>query len=153
MAPYWSETFGNSESSHAFGQAAASALEGARRTVADLLGIKEALERDGEMTVEKAKKMLQELGYEVKGPVSPREYEERIRQLLKEYEEKMRVREKQIRRELEKQLRIQEKREEMLMALGASLLESIFSVLTPHQAGGAMSKLAGAVKNALKAKP
>ncbi len=38
MAPYWSEVFGNSESSHAFGQAAASALEGARRTVADLLG-------------------------------------------------------------------------------------------------------------------
>jgi cysteine desulfurase len=38
MAPYWSETFGNSESSHAFGQAAASALQQARQTVADVLG-------------------------------------------------------------------------------------------------------------------
>ena len=37
MAPYWSEIFGNSESSHAFGQAAASALEQARQTVADVL--------------------------------------------------------------------------------------------------------------------
>ena len=42
MAPYWSDTFGNSESSHALGQAAASALEGARRTVADLLGCRPA---------------------------------------------------------------------------------------------------------------
>jgi cysteine desulfurase len=38
MAPYWSERFGNSVSSHAFGQAAASALEQARQTVADVLG-------------------------------------------------------------------------------------------------------------------
>jgi len=38
MAPYWSEYFGNSESSHAFGQAAASGLEQARQTVADVLG-------------------------------------------------------------------------------------------------------------------
>jgi len=38
MAPYWSERFGNSESSHAFGRAAASALEQARQTVADVLG-------------------------------------------------------------------------------------------------------------------
>ncbi len=38
MAPYWSERFGNSESSHAFGRAAAGALEQARQTVADVLG-------------------------------------------------------------------------------------------------------------------
>jgi len=37
MAPYWSECFGNSASSHAFGQAAASALEQARQTAADVL--------------------------------------------------------------------------------------------------------------------
>jgi len=37
MAPYWSEIFGNSESSHATGQAAASALEQARQIVADVL--------------------------------------------------------------------------------------------------------------------
>jgi cysteine desulfurase len=42
MAPYWSEIFGNSESSHAFGQAAANALEGARQTVADVLGCRPA---------------------------------------------------------------------------------------------------------------
>ena len=42
MAPYWSEIFGNSESSHAVGQAAASALEQARQTVADLLGCRPA---------------------------------------------------------------------------------------------------------------
>ena len=38
MAPYWGEIFGNSESSHAFGQAAMSGLEQARETVADVLG-------------------------------------------------------------------------------------------------------------------
>jgi cysteine desulfurase len=38
MAPYWSEDFGNSESSHAFGQAAANALERARQMAADVLG-------------------------------------------------------------------------------------------------------------------
>jgi cysteine desulfurase len=38
MAPYWSEIFGNSESSHAFGQAAMNGLEQARQTVADVLG-------------------------------------------------------------------------------------------------------------------
>ncbi|MCX7682433.1 MAG: cysteine desulfurase [Anaerolineae bacterium] len=38
MAPYWSEVFGNSESSHFFGQEAASALEQARQTIADILG-------------------------------------------------------------------------------------------------------------------
>jgi len=38
MAPYWSEIFGNTLSSHAFGLAAASALEQARQTVADVLG-------------------------------------------------------------------------------------------------------------------
>jgi cysteine desulfurase len=37
MTPYWTTTFGNSESSHAFGQEAANALEGARHTVADIL--------------------------------------------------------------------------------------------------------------------
>lgn len=37
MAPYWSGTFGNAESSHAYGRAAADALERARRTVADVL--------------------------------------------------------------------------------------------------------------------
>ena len=42
MAPYWSEIFGNSESSHAMGQAAASALEQARQTVADVLGCRPA---------------------------------------------------------------------------------------------------------------
>jgi cysteine desulfurase len=38
MAPYWTTVFGNSESSHALGREAASALEGARQTVADVLG-------------------------------------------------------------------------------------------------------------------
>lgn len=38
MVPYWSKHFGNSESSHAFGRAAASALEQARQTVASVLG-------------------------------------------------------------------------------------------------------------------
>jgi cysteine desulfurase len=37
MSLYWSDTFGNSESSHSFGQAAANALERARQTVADVL--------------------------------------------------------------------------------------------------------------------
>ncbi|MEA3374787.1 MAG: cysteine desulfurase family protein [Chloroflexota bacterium] len=38
MAPYWNDVFGNTESSHAFGREAANALEGARQTVADVLG-------------------------------------------------------------------------------------------------------------------
>jgi cysteine desulfurase len=38
MAPYWGQLFGNSESSHALGQTAASALQQARQTVADVLG-------------------------------------------------------------------------------------------------------------------
>jgi cysteine desulfurase len=42
MAPYWSDMFGNSESSHAFGRAAANALEEARETVADALGCRPA---------------------------------------------------------------------------------------------------------------
>jgi cysteine desulfurase len=42
MAPYWSERFGNSESSHAFGQEAASGLEKARQTIADVLGCRPA---------------------------------------------------------------------------------------------------------------
>jgi cysteine desulfurase len=42
MTPYWSDMFGNSESSHAFGQAAANALEEARGTVADVLGCRPA---------------------------------------------------------------------------------------------------------------
>jgi cysteine desulfurase len=42
MAPYWSAVFGNSESAHAFGQAAANALERARQTVADVLGCRPA---------------------------------------------------------------------------------------------------------------
>jgi len=42
MAPYWGEVFGNSESSHAFGQAAASGLEQARQTVAGVLGCRPA---------------------------------------------------------------------------------------------------------------
>jgi cysteine desulfurase len=42
MAPYWSESYGNSESPHAFGQAAASGLEQARQTAADVLGCRPA---------------------------------------------------------------------------------------------------------------
>jgi len=42
MAPYWSAAFGNSKSSHGFGQAAASGLEGARQTAADVLGCRPA---------------------------------------------------------------------------------------------------------------
>jgi cysteine desulfurase len=42
MLPYWSEHFGNSESSHAFGRAAANGLEQARQTVADVLGCRPA---------------------------------------------------------------------------------------------------------------
>jgi len=42
MAPYWSKVFGNSESSHALGQDAASGLEQARQTVADVLGCRPA---------------------------------------------------------------------------------------------------------------
>ncbi len=38
MLPYWSEVFGNTESSHYFGQEAAGALERARQTAADVLG-------------------------------------------------------------------------------------------------------------------
>ncbi|MBN1810699.1 MAG: cysteine desulfurase [Anaerolineae bacterium] len=38
MSPYWGAVFGNSESSHLFGQEAASALEQARQTAADVLG-------------------------------------------------------------------------------------------------------------------
>jgi cysteine desulfurase len=37
MAPYWSTTFGNTESSHAYGRAAAGALEQARQTIASIL--------------------------------------------------------------------------------------------------------------------
>ena len=42
MVPYWSGFFGNSESSHAFGQAAANGLEQARQTVADVLNCRPA---------------------------------------------------------------------------------------------------------------
>jgi cysteine desulfurase len=42
MAPYWSEQFGNTSSMHAWGEAAATALERARQTVADLLGCRPA---------------------------------------------------------------------------------------------------------------
>jgi cysteine desulfurase len=42
MAPYWSELFGNSESSHAFGQAAANGLQQARQTIADILNVRPA---------------------------------------------------------------------------------------------------------------
>lgn len=38
MSPYWHDAFGNSESFHTIGQAAANALERARQTVADVLG-------------------------------------------------------------------------------------------------------------------
>ncbi|MGC8945082.1 MAG: cysteine desulfurase family protein [Anaerolineae bacterium] len=38
MAPYWSDIFGNSSSAHAWGQAAATALERARERVARILG-------------------------------------------------------------------------------------------------------------------
>ncbi len=38
MLPYWSDVFGNTESSHSFGQEAAGALERARQTIADVLG-------------------------------------------------------------------------------------------------------------------
>ena len=38
MAPFWRDVFGNSESSHSEGQAAAGYLEGARQSVADGLG-------------------------------------------------------------------------------------------------------------------
>jgi cysteine desulfurase len=38
MSLYWTTAFGNSESSHIFGQEAANALEQARQTAADLLG-------------------------------------------------------------------------------------------------------------------
>ncbi|HIE39619.1 MAG TPA: cysteine desulfurase, partial [Anaerolineae bacterium] len=38
MAPYWTDTFGNSSSVHAWGQAAAAALEGARGAAAAVLG-------------------------------------------------------------------------------------------------------------------
>lgn len=38
MAPYWSERFGNTSSVHAWGQEAATALERARSTVAEILG-------------------------------------------------------------------------------------------------------------------
>jgi len=37
MAPYWSTTFGNTESSHAYGRAAAGALAQARQTIASIL--------------------------------------------------------------------------------------------------------------------
>lgn len=37
MAPYWTDSFGNSESSHALGRASAAALQRARETVADVL--------------------------------------------------------------------------------------------------------------------
>ncbi|NLE44729.1 MAG: cysteine desulfurase [Chloroflexi bacterium] len=37
MAPYWSAVFGNSDSIHVYGQAAANALEGARETIAGIL--------------------------------------------------------------------------------------------------------------------
>jgi len=42
MAPYWSESYGNSESPHAFGQAAAGGLEQARQITADVLGCRPA---------------------------------------------------------------------------------------------------------------
>jgi cysteine desulfurase len=42
MAPFWTEVYGNTESSHSFGQAAASALEKARQQVADVLGCQAA---------------------------------------------------------------------------------------------------------------
>lgn len=37
MAPYWNDVFGNTESSHVFGREAASALERARQSIADVL--------------------------------------------------------------------------------------------------------------------
>jgi len=42
MTPYWSQTFANTESSHAFGRAAAGALEEARQTVAGILDCRHA---------------------------------------------------------------------------------------------------------------
>lgn len=42
MAPYWSDVFANSESSHAFGRAAANALAQAREVVADVLSCRPA---------------------------------------------------------------------------------------------------------------
>jgi len=111
-----------------------------KESVEELFGRKEAVEKEG-FDITKAREELEKLGYEVRGPITPKEFEERMKKIMSDYEQRMKEREKELEKEIAERLKLNQKQQEMLATLGTSLLEAVFSVMGPSKGAGTFQKL------------
>ncbi|MDP7976869.1 MAG: hypothetical protein RAK25_07065, partial [TACK group archaeon] len=118
-------------------------VEEKREKLRSLLGVKEPEDLDAE----KAKKVLESMGYKVQGPMTPEEYE---RLLQKREEEWMRKLEEEVKRTkemTEKQAEERFKREQLMTDFASNIISALFENMTPQEKGG----IAGVVKKGLQA--
>ncbi|MGC8569492.1 MAG: hypothetical protein ACP5LW_05760, partial [Nitrososphaeria archaeon] len=118
-------------------------VEEKREKLRSLLGIKETEELD----VDKARKVLESMGYKVQGPMTPEEYE---RLLQKREEEWMRKLEEEVRKTKElaqKEAEERFKREKLLTDFASNIISALFENMTPQEKGG----IASIVKKGLQA--
>jgi hypothetical protein len=107
-------------------------LDAIKKDLAEALGVKG---KEGETSLEDAKKRLEALGYKVQGPVSADELERVIEQVQKETERKIR-----------EEMKREEKRERILLEFITSFLPNVMSGVGGSAGTSSMESLKKAMK-------
>jgi len=111
-------------------------LDEIKKDLAEALGVKGG--KEGETSLEDAKKRLEALGYKVQGPVSADELERVIEQVQKETERKIR-----------EEMKREEKKERILLEFLTSFLPNVMSGVGESAGTSSMESLKKAMKRAV----
>jgi G3E family GTPase len=88
-----------------------------------------------EFDIEKAKEALAKLGYKIEGPITPQEYEQRLKKFQEDMQKQWEEEKKKMKEETEKKIRAELRRQEMLMQFGMTLADNLFQWLVPRGSG------------------
>jgi len=110
-------------------------LDAIKKDLAEALGVKG---KEGETSLEDAKKRLEALGYKVQGPVSADELEKLLQQVQKETERKIR-----------EEMKREEKKERILLEFLTSFLPNVMSGVGESAGTSSMESLKKAMKRAV----
>ncbi len=107
-------------------------VEEKRLKLRELLGVKDSEDLD----VERARKVLESMGYKIQGPMTPEEYEQLLQRREAEWMKRLEEAVNQTRQLTMKEAEERFRREKLLTDFAANIISALFENMTPQEKGG-----------------
>ena len=121
-----------------------------KQALRSFLGVEEVKttgKSEENLSEEEIVKKLAQRGYRIQPPLSPEEYEKKMRQIMEEYERKIEEERRKERLRLEEELKQKQKQQEFILQLGTTFLDTILSTFGSESGSQALE----AVKKVMSA--